>query len=312
MTTLITGGLGFIGLYTAQQLLDAGEDVVLTRHRRRTDPEFLAPEVGKRVFIEQLDVSDREAVAGIGRRYEIDGICHLAGAGYSAPSLEADFGSTMGGLINVLSAASHWQVRKLAIASSITVYAGIDTGPFREDMGLRTEATSGPVETYKKVHEIVGTHYAERSGLDVVFLRIGLIYGRQHRLGNIVGRLTRAALGTQPLEGEVYEDDSGDLCHVEDCARAIAALQLAPKLPQRIYNIGAGAAGTNRQVADAIERAVPGAKLPLLPGSGPQHRVDPYMDLTRIARDAGYAPKWKLEDGVQDYVAWLQKNPDAV
>ena len=30
MTTLITGGMGFIGLHTARAFLDAGEDVVIT------------------------------------------------------------------------------------------------------------------------------------------------------------------------------------------------------------------------------------------------------------------------------------------
>ena len=306
---LVTGGLGFIGLYTAKHLLAAGEDVVLTMHRRRTDPEFLADEVGKRVFIEQLDVSDRDALLALGSKYSFTGLCHLAGAGYSAPSLEADFRSTMGGLINVLETAQTWQVKRLGIASSITVYAGIDKGPFSEDMPLRTESKSGPVETYKKAAEVIGTHYAERSGLDVAFLRIGLIYGRQRRLGNIVGRMGRAALSIEPLEAEVYADDAGDLCHVEDCARAIALLQLAPSLPERLYNIGAGRASANREVADVIERAT-GAKLALKPGRGPQHRVQPYMDLARINHDVGYEPQWTLARGVEDYVDWLKENPD--
>jgi UDP-glucose 4-epimerase len=35
---LITGGMGFIGLHTAQRFLDAGEDVVITRYRTWRGP----------------------------------------------------------------------------------------------------------------------------------------------------------------------------------------------------------------------------------------------------------------------------------
>ena len=39
--TLLIGGMGFIGLHTARGLLDAGEDVVLTRFRSWRLPSFL-------------------------------------------------------------------------------------------------------------------------------------------------------------------------------------------------------------------------------------------------------------------------------
>ena len=55
---LVTGGLGFIGLHTARALLDRGEDVVLTQYRVAREPDFIKPELGKRAFIEQLDVAD--------------------------------------------------------------------------------------------------------------------------------------------------------------------------------------------------------------------------------------------------------------
>src|SRR3990170_3419467 len=83
MTVLITGGLGFIGLNTARALLDAGHDVVLTQYRVPRMPDFVKAELGRRVFIEQLDVADNERLLDIGRRHKIDAIVHLAGPGYS-------------------------------------------------------------------------------------------------------------------------------------------------------------------------------------------------------------------------------------
>ena len=58
MTTLVTGGLGFIFLQTPRSLLDMGEDVVLTQYRVAREPDFIKDELGKRAFVEQLDVSD--------------------------------------------------------------------------------------------------------------------------------------------------------------------------------------------------------------------------------------------------------------
>ena len=54
---LITGGMGFIGMHTVRQLLDAGEDVVIGVHSSRREPDIFKDEIGKRVQIAQLDVT---------------------------------------------------------------------------------------------------------------------------------------------------------------------------------------------------------------------------------------------------------------
>ena len=75
---LVTGGLGFIGLHTARALLDVGETCVLTQYRVAREPDFIKDEVGKRVFVEQLDVTDTDSFMAIGKKHKIDGIVHLA------------------------------------------------------------------------------------------------------------------------------------------------------------------------------------------------------------------------------------------
>jgi UDP-glucose 4-epimerase len=41
-------------------------------------------------------------------------------------------------------------------------------------------------------------------------------------------------------------------------------------------------------------------------GRSPRWRQDVYMDISRIKADTGYAPRYTVATGVQDYVAWLQ------
>jgi UDP-glucose 4-epimerase len=276
MTILITGGLGFIGLHTARAFLDAGHDVVCTQYSVRREPEFLAGAWGKRAFIEQLDVADAEAWQAVGRRHKIHGIVHLAAPSYGPQgpkegSAGLELSGNLKGLVNVLECADQWGVRRLSIA----VYAGVPAGPFREDMALRPIATH-TTEAYKKTYEIVASYHAQEVGLDYVALRIAGIYGPVHHSRyHQITRLALAALAGQTTdpEREVYADDATDYCYVKDCADAIVALQTAESLPNSVYNIGAGRETTNGEVADAINAAVPGAKLSLKPGSSGRSRT---------------------------------------
>jgi UDP-glucose 4-epimerase len=309
---LITGGLGFIGLHTARCLVDAGEQVVLTQYRVARDPDFLRDEIGRNAFVEQLEVTDAEALGEIGRRHEIDGIVHLAVPGLGALSAAEDYRVNMVGLLNVLQAAEAWGVKRLSLASSTAVYSGLREGPFREDMPLRMIGQS-PTEAFKKAFEILGSHYALRTGLNIVMLRIAGIYGPlYHSMSNLPSRLVHAAVrGVAPdLRGEVYAEDAADICYVKDCARGIALLQTAETLAHSVYNIGSGRATSNAELVRAIESAVPGTAIPLTPGRSPEARTDAYLDITRIRQDTGYEPEFQVEKAISDYVAWLRTNPE--
>jgi UDP-glucose 4-epimerase len=304
---LITGGLGFIGLHTARGLLDRGESVVLTQYHVAREPAFLRDELGKRAFVEQLDVTDAAALAAIGRRHHIDGVVHLAVPGLGALEPGEELRVNMLGLLNILQAAREWQVKRVSIASSVAVYGGAPSGPFLEDMPLRTTGGSA-TEAFKKAIESLGAYYGGRTGLDVVMLRIAGVYGPlYHSMSNLPSRLVHAAVSGQPLalRGELAED-TADLCYVLDCAEGIALLQTAPSLNHRVYNLGFGRVTTNRELADAIRAAVPGFEADLLPGRSANARDDAYMDLSRIRQDTGYEPRWPVERAVADYIEWLR------
>src|SRR5437588_9649493 len=76
--TLLIGGMGFIGLHTARSFLDAGQDVVLTYHQNRREPDFLEADIGKRAKVEQLDVLDAARVADIIKGHGVEGVVYLA------------------------------------------------------------------------------------------------------------------------------------------------------------------------------------------------------------------------------------------
>src|SRR5688572_6617454 len=131
---LITGGLGSIGSHTARALLDLGQSVVLAVRRPSTLPDFLAGAPRGAVIVEPTDTTAANPLLSLGDRHEITGIVHLAAARYDLPDPIDYLRADSLGLLNVLSAAARWRVKRLFVASSNSVYAGIADGPLHEDM----------------------------------------------------------------------------------------------------------------------------------------------------------------------------------
>jgi len=305
---LVTGGLGFIGLHTARALIDEGEQVVLTQYRVPREPDFIKDEIGKNAFVEQLDVTDGDRLMEIGKKHKITGIMHLAVPGLGALTPADDYKVNMYGLINILEAGREWGVKRVCLASSQAIYAGVQQGPFMEDMPLRIMGQS-PTETFKKTFEILGAHYAQRTGLEVVNLRIGGIYGPlYHSMANLASRLVHAAVkGEVPvMRGETYAEDGGDICYVKDCGVGNALLMTADKLNHRTYNVGTGRATQNGELLAEIKKEVPSFEFELSPGAGPGNRPNSFMDISRIQEDTRYQPEFLVARSVPDYVGWLR------
>ena len=310
---LVTGGLGFIGLHTAEALLNEGESVVLTRYRSARVPSFLEPEVGKRIFIEPLDLNSTYDLIDVIRKHKVTAICDLFVPRRGTLSPGEDYRVKMDGFLHVLEAARVCDVPRVAHASSVAVYSGVGEGPLREDIPL--PMTSGNETTaFKKAEEVLGNHYADRTGLDIVFLRIGGFYGPLYQRANRATlKMIRAAMAgvTATYEGVLggapHEGDETDATYVKDGARAIANLTMARDLPSRAYNISGGKLVTNREFAAAIKKAYPNADFGLLPGTARQ-RAGMTMDSTFIKRDIGFEPRYDVDRGVAEWIEWLKTN----
>ena len=313
---LITGGLGFIGLHTARRFLDVGEEVVLTHYRVRREPDFIKGEIGKRAFIETLDVTASHDVIDLVRRHKVTGIVHLAVPGLGALSAAEDYRVNMMGFLNILEAARLCGVRRVSLASSIAVYASLPEGPFRE--GALLPVHSGhPTEAFKKALEILGLHYASRTELEVVALRIGSPFGPlYHSLAAPTSRICHAAAKGLPTDftgarrGAPCEEDHSDAFYVKDCATAIQLLQMADKLSHRIYNIGSDRPMMYGEFVEAVKTVVPDAQISLQPGRSPRYRPHAYLDMTRIKEEVGYRPQYDIKRGVAEYINWLKSHPE--
>jgi nucleoside-diphosphate-sugar epimerase len=303
---LITGGLGMIGAHTAHALAGLGHPVVVTTRRRAEVPSFFAG----RVVVEAVDVTDRDAVLALAGRHDITDIVHLAG---SVPGDDpVDFFRTdLTGLLNTLDAARAWGVRRFAVASSLGVYAGRTEIPWHEDLDLPTARLPHPIVAFKKAVEPLTTHSLLGSDVQPVVLRIGSTWGPlmdpESPFNPIPPYISAVLRGEQPPP--LYADDGGDFCYASDAGRAIALLMTAPTLRHRTYNVSSGRPFTNRELAAALQTVRPGLRLDLLPGRRTGPGDNPYLDVTRLTEDTGFAPAFDVAAAVADYVAWRAGNP---
>jgi UDP-glucose 4-epimerase len=306
---LVTGGLGFIGSHTVASLLKAGQEVVATRFRVGRIPSFLAE---RKLAVESVDVAGPHRIVEVAQKHKIDSIVHLVVTPLAQLSPAEDYRLNMDGLINVLEAGRVAGVKRISIASSSSIYGGIETGPYREDMPLRMRGAH-PTEAFKKAFEVLGQHWGDRTGIEVVCLRIGNVWGPlYHSMNNLASRLAHAAVKGQPApvprpNGRPdFAGDALDAIYVKDCAEGICRVHTTAKLDHAVYNIGSGRVTTGADFAAAIEHAVPGTPMTLQEGSGPDNRgTNPALDLSRAAA-VGYRPAFTTETAMADYVAWLR------
>ena len=309
---LVVGGLnGFVGSNTTEALVEKGFDCVVTRHKNVEVPRFLEKYIDHRVFIESADATSIADLRKIGEKHKIDGIVNVGG-GFAAaakspvPGLKGYFDMLVGNF----QVAEEWGVKRLTFASTGGVYFGLEAGPMKEERPLMLQSPYWII-AYNKIVEIAASEFAKRSGISSVCVRLVGMFGPGQDPGQapLATRLVHSAVSGKPanLEGVFAgcADDGLDLCYIKDMGRAIALLQTAEKLPHDVYNISWGKLTPNRELVEAVEKAVPGFKVDLPPGHW-QGPPIPVMDTERLRADVGFSPAFDIHSAVRNYVEWLK------
>ncbi|OIK28486.1 NAD-dependent epimerase/dehydratase family protein [Streptomyces malaysiense] len=309
---LVTGGAGFIGSHTVRALHEAGEQCVLLQRRAPVLPPHLADVPAA---MARGDVADLDSLRAVGRRNTITGIVHLA---ITPPWSVGDddeigaAGRALDGFLNTVRVAKEWGVRRVVVASTIGVYGGVTAGgALGEDLPLPMRHLHA-IPTLKKIIELLAGQLAAESGIEIVSARVSGTWGPGGHLPDPffpAPSLAHAAAGrtTPDLSGlahQPYAEDSLDLCYVKDTGRALALLQLTPRLRHTTYNVGSGRATSNAEVIAALAATEPGFRTELPSRDTPAPRQ--WLDTSRLREDTGFTPKYDTAAAAADYVAWLR------
>ena len=151
---LVTGAAGFIGMHTAERLLDRGETVIgVDNFNDYYDPRLKAARaarVERRLGFRMVraDIADGAAMKALVADNGVERIVHLAaqaGVRYSIQNPFAYERSNLAGHLSLLEAARHGGVRHLVYASSSSVYGD---RPISGDGFKESDPAVAPVSLY--------------------------------------------------------------------------------------------------------------------------------------------------------------------
>ena len=319
MKILVTGGAGYIGSVVTTMLVDAGHEVIVVDRKASSAKEFLPTSV-KLIDAELENVG--EVLDG---EPGIEAVLHFAAyieAGESMSKPEKYWQNNTVGSLALLQALRERGIRKLIFSSTAAVYGNPKEIPITED------AEKNPTNTYgmtKLAVDMAITSEAIAHGLAATSLRYFNVAGAQGACGerhapetHIIPLLLQFAAGERDaftLYGDDYPTKDGtnvrDYIHVADLARAhVLALDHLEAGKHTIYNLGNGNGFSNKQVVQAVEKAI-GKELPVQ--TGPRREGDPAVLVASSKRAhavLGWAPEKTLEEMVADAWEFYQASRD--
>jgi UDP-N-acetylglucosamine/UDP-N-acetyl-alpha-D-glucosaminouronate 4-epimerase len=307
MRYVVTGGAGFIGSSTVDELVRRGHSVVVLDDLSSGKEENLAEFRNKISFIKG-SITDLEAVRKA--MQEADYVLHLA-ARTSVPRSVKDPLETnrvnVDGTLNVLLAARDAKVKRFVFAASSSAYGETSTLPKVET--LQPEPIS-PYGVTKYFGELYAQTFGRLYGLENVSLRYFNIFGPRQDPGSlysgVLAKFCTAFLEeTQPVifgDGE----QTRDFTYVDNAVSANLLACEAPNVSGKVFNIGVGGRFSLNQTVELL-RNISGTQLEAKydpPRDGDIR--DSQADITQARELLGYAPQVDFEQGLRRTFDWYR------
>ena len=323
MRVVVTGGAGYIGSVVADELLQAGHDVVvfdnLSRGHRQAVPKNAELVVG--------DLADRAALDALLQSRATDAVMHFAAlieAGESMKAPEQFFRNNTANALTLVEAMLAAGIKHLVFSSTAALYGNPERTPIEEEDLLRPTNAYGESKLLMErvlawFHQIHGLRYASLR----YFNAAGASRpdkGEAHQPEtHLIPRILQVALGRAEYAnvfGTDYPTPDGtcvrDYIHVSDLARAhLLALQALADSAPLVYNLGNGQGFSVREVVD-VARKVTGHPIPVI--ESPRRAGDSAVLIAsseKIRRELGWQPRFgDLQSIVESAWQWHRSHPD--
>ena len=309
---LVTGVAGFIGSKVAQILIEKGLNVIgidnLNDQYDVSVKHWRLNGLSERKafqFIE-LDIESSESLAPLFQKERLDAVIHLAARAGVRDSIEVPhqyMQTNLMGTLNLLECMKNFEVGKLVMASSSSLYAGQPL-PYKESLSVNTPLS--PYAVSKKSAELLAHSYHKIHQLDVSILRYFSVYGPMGRPDLVIFRFIKWIIENQPVE--VFGDgtQSRDFTFVDDVAMAtIAALK---PVGYEVFNIGSGRTPTSlNQIVSWIEEYTQKEAEIVFKEFNNADILTSEADISKAREILGWNPTVAMKDGlhlcIEDYLS---------
>ncbi|MCX5517037.1 dTDP-glucose 4,6-dehydratase [Kaistia defluvii] len=329
MRVLVTGGAGFIGSALCRHLVgDLGVSVVnVDKLTYAANLASLAPIADDPLYtFVRADVCDPVAMADVFRRYEPDGVIHLAAESHvdrSIGSPGAFLQTNIMGTATLLEAVRAYQDRLGAEKRAAFRFLHVSTDEVFGTLGpsgLFHEASpydpSSPYSASKAASDHLVRAWQRTYGLPALISNCSNNYGPYHFPEKLIPLVILNAIEGAPIR--VYGDGSNvrDWLHVEDHARALF-LALTRGTPGESYNIGGRNERSNIEVVQSIcalldqrRGGKPHAELIEFVADRPGHDQRYAIDPTKAEAELGWQAAESFDSGIEKTVDWYLDRRD--
>lgn len=334
MAILVTGGAGYIGSHTCVELLNEGYEVVVVDNLYNASEKALERVeqiTGKKVKFYKVDLLDKEALAEVFDKEDIESVIHFAGlkaVGESVAKPLEYYHNNMTGTFNLCDVMRNHGVKNSVFSSSATVYGDPAFVPITEECP-KGKITNPYGQTKGMLEQVLTDLNVADPEWNVVLLRYFNPIGA-HESGligedpkgipnNLVPYIAQVAVGKlQALGvfGNDYDTPDGtgvrDYIHVVDLAKGhVKAIEkLKKKEGVSIYNLGTGKGYSVLDVLHAFEKAC-GKELPyVIKPRRPGDIATCYADPTKAKNELGWVAEKGIEEMCADSWRWQSSNPN--
>jgi len=325
-TILITGGAGFIGSHVVRLFVTKYPDYLIVNADKLTyagNLENLSDvDSTKNYLFEKTDIVNKSQVTDLFRKYNFDGVIHLAAESHVDRSITGpdEFVFTnIVGTVNLLNASlANWHANfagKLFYhISTDEVYGSLG------DKGLFTEETSydpqSPYSASKAGSDHMVRAYHNTFKMPVVVSNCSNNYGPNQFPEKLIPLAINNIKNNKPVPVYGKGENIRDWLYVEDHASAIDLIFHKGR-PGETYNIGGINEWKNIDLIYLLCKIMD-KKLGRKEGTSaglitfvrdrPGHDLRYAIDSSKISRELGWSPSLKFEQGLEKTVDWYLSN----
>jgi UDP-glucose 4-epimerase len=302
ITSLVTGGAGFIGAHVCRELLKLNHKVIVLDDLSGGFEENLPANI---TFIKG-SITDHLLLQELFEKHKFDYVYHLAA--YAAEGLSHfikrfNYTNNLIGSVNLINESVKHKVKCFVFTSSIAVY-GKGQLPMREDMVPMPEDPYG-IAKYAVEQDLKVTH--EMFGLNYVIFRPHNVYGEFQNLGdkyrNVVGIFMNQLMQAKPLtifgDGKQTRAFSyiGDIVpHIANCVNIKDAYN-------EVFNIGADKDYSVNELSEAVMKAM-GLSGMIRRVEARNEVMHAYSDHSKARKVFKYDKVYSLEEGLKKMTDW--------
>ena len=334
---LITGGMGFIGIYAARALAQRGDKVIIfdldcvseivqkggswggarigDGGRNSWLPEvakFILGEYAQQIIFVHGDVLNISDLLDTAKRYDVEKILHAAAL--FDPLIEFEnpyeaFKINVSGAVSTFEVARLQKIDRVVFLSSVAAYGIKQYEPITEThptYSIETGSPSGPHGSVKIAAEVLGMTYFSAYDVDFIGLRIVAAFGVGMRLPLHIRPMVESAVNGLTCifeQGEMQRE----YMYIKDTVQGILkALDVDSNLlSQRIFNIGVGAITSTQELASVVQSVISGADIQVGVGmsqlEASNFRMRGRLDVAAAKSQLSFSPNYDLKSGIIAY-----------